>query len=300
MRDTAKALLRPVRRLAQRFVQLESPPASDDEIFSQQMQRSIANQYALFRLHGKAPYAHIRSAGFRVYSQFEEDGIILYVLAMIGFRSQRVVEMCCGMGTECMATNLILNHGFDGVLFDGNESNITAARQFFAGKHDCVLYPPVLKQAWITAENVNQLLSESGCSGEIDLLSLDLDGNDYWIWRALEMIAPRLIVVEAQNIIPADLALVRPYGPNFCYTNQKGPDFMGASTLAMVRLARSRGYRLIGAHRHGFNLFFLRNDEGQDVFPEVSAASVLDNHWSRWGAANRWPKVRDMPWIEVT
>ena len=75
---------------------------------------------------------------------------------------------------------------------------------------------------------------------------------------------------------------------------------MGASTLAMVRLARSRGYRLIGAHRHGFNLFFLRNDEGQDVFPEVSAASVLDNHWSRWGAANRWPKVRDMPWIEVT
>jgi hypothetical protein len=82
----------------------------------QQMRRNIVNQYLLFRHNKIIPYPNIKDAGFRVYSQFEEDGIILYVLSMIGFKSKRVVEMCCGSGDECMATNLILNHGFDGVF----------------------------------------------------------------------------------------------------------------------------------------------------------------------------------------
>ena len=104
---------------------------ADSDIYSQQIQRGICNQYALFSSTGLAPYPNIRDAGFRVYSQSEEDGIILYVLAMIGFKTRRVVEMCCGAGDECMATNLILNHGFDGFLFDGSQDNIRRADIFF-------------------------------------------------------------------------------------------------------------------------------------------------------------------------
>ena len=75
--------------------------------------------------------------------------------------------------------------------------------------------------------------------------------------------------------------------------------YLGASLLAMVKLCRRRGYRLIGGHRHGFNAFFLREDEGQKFFPEVSIESVHDNHWSRWNQETNWPLVKDMPWKQV-
>jgi hypothetical protein len=280
---------------------LEQIPSPDLDVHSQQIQRGICNQYALFRSSGIAPYPNIRDAGFRVYSQSEEDGIILYVLSMIGFKTRRVVEMCCGAGSECMAANLILNHGFDGFLFDGSQENIRRAGDFFRSKRDCLLYPPALTAAWITAENVNGLLSKSGCAGEVDLFALDIDGNDYWVWDAVKVINPRLFVVETHNVIPADKSLTIEYRPDFNYLDQSGPArmYLGASLLAMVKLCKRRGYRLIGGHRHGFNAFFLRDDEGQKVFPEVSVEQVQDNHWSRWNQAANWPLVRDLPWKEV-
>jgi hypothetical protein len=273
----------------------------DRESQHQQIQRNIINQYMFFKSNGTAPYTKIRDAGFRVYSQFEEDGIILYVLSMIGFKTRRVVEMCCGSGTECMATNLILNHGFDGYLFDGNPENIRRAKAFFEMKRDCLLYTPQLKASWITAENVNDLLTDSGCAGEVDLFSLDVDGNDYWVWNAIHAISPRLFVVETQNIIPADKSLTIEYQPNFNYSDKSGPerDYFGASLVAMQSLCKRRGYRLIGGHRHGFNVFFLRHDEGTQFFPEVSIQEVHDNHWTRWGQGHRWPPVKGMPWKEV-
>jgi hypothetical protein len=206
----------------------------------------------------------------------KEDGIILYVLSMIEFKARRVVEMCCGSASECMAANLILNHGFDGYLFDESEDNIRHAEYFFRSKKDCLLYPPTLKQAWVAAETVNDLLRESGCVGEIDLLSLDLDGNEYWVWQAIDAINPRLLIVETLNIAPSDRSITIEYRSDFCYHDQPEEDFRSASLLAMVRLCKRRGYRLIGAHRHGFNAFFLRNDEGADFFPEVSVEEVRD------------------------
>src|SRR5690348_17477237 len=87
--------------------------------FNQQIQRNIITQYLLAKDRGIRLYPRLCDSGFRVYSEFEEDGMILYVLAMIGFKSKRVVEMCCGAGSECMGANLVVNHGFDGYFFDG-------------------------------------------------------------------------------------------------------------------------------------------------------------------------------------
>lgn len=142
------------------------------------------------------PYNRIREAGFRCYSQFEEDGIILYLLTMIGVDAGTVAEMCCGNGMECMATNLILNHGYKGYLFDGDEANIKAATQFFNKKKDCLLVKPELKHTWITTENVNALLTNSGCPKDVDFFSLDIDGNDYWIWEAIDAINPKSAVLR--------------------------------------------------------------------------------------------------------
>lgn len=307
MKSLVKKALRPAVDRLRRIIRdsvaesISQTNRADSDIYSQQIQRGICNQYALFRSTGLAPYPNIRDAGFRVYSQSEEDGIILYVLAMIGFKTRRVVEMCCGAGDECMATNLILNHGFDGFLFDGSQDNIRRADIFFRSKRDCLLYPPALTAAWITAENVNELLSKSGCAGEVDLFSLDIDGNDYWVWDAINVIRPRLFVVETHNVIPSDKSLTIEYRPDFNYLEQAGAArmYLGASLLAMVKLCRRRGYRLIGGHRHGFNAFFLRDDEGQKFFPEVSVEQVHDNHWTRWNQGVNWPLVENMPWKKV-
>ena len=181
-----------------------------------------------------------------------------------------------------MATNLILNHGFKGYLFDGDLNHISAAKIFFENKKDCYLYKPTLTQAWITKDNINKLLEGSSINGEVDLLSLDIDGNDYYVCEAISSINPRLCVFETHNIILGFLSITIPYDENFLFTNAKGHDqkFRSASLLAMQKLSARMGYRLIGGHRHGFNTFFLRNDLGASIFPEVSIAEVHDNCWT--------------------
>jgi hypothetical protein len=301
MKQLIKRALRPATEFLPKIVKpvIKAEVLAIDR-FQQQIQRGIVNQYQMFKLQSCIPYKSIQEAGFRAYSQFEEDGIILYVLSMIGLKTRRVVEICCGSGDECMATNLILNHGFDGYLFDGDEENVRRARSFFDAQKDCLLYRPTITKSWITAENVNQLLVQAECAGEVDLFSLDVDGNDYWILRAIEAVNPRLLIIETHNVIPSDKALTVPYRSDFSYHSSAHEDFRGASMLAMVELCRKRGYRLIGAHRHGFNAFFLRNDEGLEFFPEVSIQQVHNNHWTRWSQQNRWPAVAEMPWQIVS
>lgn len=273
----------------------------DVDSLNQQLQRGIITQYKTALLAGIKPYENIADAGFRCYSQFEEDGIILYILTAIGIKNRTVVEICCGSGDECMATNLILNHGFKGYLFDGDSDHISAAKVFFENKKDCYLYKPNLVQAWITKDNINKLLEEASVSGEVDLLSLDIDGNDYYVWEAISLINPRLCVFETHNIIPGDLSVTIPYDENFLFTNADGHDqeFRSASLLAMQKLSAKKGYRLIGGHRHGFNVFFLRNDLGSSTFPEVSISEVHDNYWTIFSQQTRWPHVKSKEWESV-
>ena len=237
-----------------------------------------------------------QDVGFRRYSQFEEDGILLFIFSMIGEKSKKVVEICCGSGQQSMAANLIVNHGWEGLLFDGDKALVKEAKSFYRRQADCILKQPTIKQAWITVEGVNSLIAEEGYSGEVDLLSIDIDGNDYWVWKEINEISPRVCVIETHNIIPSNLSLTIPYDPKFKKDNT---DFHSASLLAMTKLSKEKGYRLIGGHRYGFNAFFMRDDVGVDIFPEVSVESVHDNFFTRWSQTNRWPKVELLGWQEV-
>jgi hypothetical protein len=123
-----------------RFIVRENIDATNS--LSRQIQRGLAIEYTNACQGSRTVFSNIRDAGFLVYSQFEEDGIILYVFALIGFGNRRVVEICAGDGKECMATNLILNHGFDGFLFDGKKSNVERGIAFFGETKDSFLLPP--------------------------------------------------------------------------------------------------------------------------------------------------------------
>jgi hypothetical protein len=234
--------------------------------------------------------------GFRCHSQFEEDGILLFIFALVGTTNKKAVEICAGDGTECMSTNLILNHGWWGYLFDGNERKVGRGRVFFGHARDTCLHPPRFTHAWVTAENVNDLITAAGVGGDIDLLALDIDGMDYWVWKAIQCIRPRVVVCETHNIIDAGDALTVPYDPAFVITT---PDYHSASLAAMTKLAEEKGYRLVGTHRYGFNAFFVLNDIAKDVLPSVTPAQCLQDPYTLNARAVRWPKVKDMNWTRV-
>jgi hypothetical protein len=263
-------------------------------------QAIIANQYRLMKkLMAPGEMPSFRDVGFKVHSQFEEDGILLYIFSVIGTTNKRVVEICAGDGSECMAANLILNHGWEGLLFDGDKNSVDGGINFYSANKSTFLHPPVFINAWLTRENVNHLIEENGFRNEIDLLSLDIDGNDYHIMEAINVIKPRVIICETHNVIPGNLALTIPYEPDFNKTNDLHPDFMGASLLAMKKLLNKKGYRLVGSHKYGFNVIFMLNEVGKDFFPEVSVESIHDNSFTKFRRETAWKEVKDLSWIEI-
>jgi hypothetical protein len=259
-------------------------------------QKSIMNQYRLMASAGKKLLPGFNDVGFRKYSQFEEDGILLYVFALIPALNRTCVEICAGDGIECNTANLIINHGWWGHLFDGEERNVKTGKEFYAKNRDTALYPPRFSKAWITAENVNELIKQSGISGPIDLLSLDIDGMDYWVWKALTVIEPQVVICETHNPIPPEKALTVPYDPQFVFQSE---NYRGASLAAMCKLGKEKGYRLVGTHRFGFNAFFIKNGVGEAFFPEVDPASCVNDPFSELARKEQWPKAKDYKWQEI-
>ncbi|MDP2834023.1 MAG: hypothetical protein Q8Q28_12185 [Pseudomonadota bacterium] len=184
---------------------------------------------------------------FRAFSQNSEDGILLYLFSLIGTANKTCVEICAGDGIECNSTNLILNHGWTGLLVDGNEQLVKKGRAFYARHRDTFSFPPKFAHAWVERETINDLIRQHGIEGEIDLLSLDMDGVDYWIWEAIEVIQPRVVVAETQCIWGAERSVSVPYRRDFHSPLIQGFGvYSGASLPAFVRLAKRKGYRLVG------------------------------------------------------
>ena len=249
-----------------------------DEISSlqKQVQYLIGLQHQQLHRDGLQP--NIDDLQFRAFSQNGEDGLLHYIFTMIGTESKKVVEICCGNGQECNATNLILNHGWHGLLIDGSSKNIEHARKFFAGRAEAKLWPPQLVQSWITAENVNELISSHNFRGEIDLLSLDIDGNDYWIFEAIKCVSPRVVMAEYQNSMGPTHAKTQKYDPKFVQKRRPdGLDLVGTSLPALAHLAKQNNYRLVARQDKCVNAVFMRNDVGQDIFPEIPLEDCFDH-----------------------
>ena len=251
-------------------------------------------------LYNKGTLPKFGDIEFRVFSQNGEDGILLYIFSLIGTTNKVCVEICAGDGIQCNSANLILNHGWTGLLVDGNENNIKKGKDFYSNHPDTNSFPPQLIHAWIERENVNELLAKHGIMGEIDLLSIDLDGVDYWIWDAIDVIKPRVVVAEIQCIWGSDHSVTVPYTRDFKTSLVKGFGiYSGASLPAFVKLANKKGYRLVGTQALGFNAFFIRSDVGTEVLPEQSAKSCLYRPFVHWAKHKFLTLVQDKDWVEV-
>lgn len=243
-----------------------------------------------------------RDVGFKAYSQTDEDGILWYIFSLIGEKYRTCVELCCGDGIECNSANLIINHGWYGLLVDGNPVNIRHADAFYFSHVATRGFPPKVVYSWITRENVNDILVSHGFEGEVDLLTIDVDGMDYWIWKAISAVSPRVVVVEYNTSLGPKLCVSVPYDPKFNGFDHSVtcgmPDYAGASLSAMVKLGHSLGYRFVGVNRTDFNAFFVRND----LAAPFSDCRILDSFFSshaQWCQQTRYPKIMALPWEDV-
>jgi len=254
-------------------------------------------------LHDNVPLPGFDEIGFSLLSENDEDGILLYIFSLIGTTNKKLVDIGCSNVNDSNTSNLLINHGWTGLLIDGDENAIRTGRDYYSNCPNTKLFPPISLCAFITAENINQLIGENGFSETIDLLSIDLDGMDYWVWKAIDSITPRVVVAEYQDIIGPDKAFTVPYRPDFkkgdYEVNQIRPDYVGASLPAFVKLARHKGYRLVGCNRYGYNAFFVLSGLGEGCLPEVTAESCLQHPWNVFGMEERFPRVKDMDWQEV-
>jgi hypothetical protein len=206
---------------------------------------------------------------FRSTSQNGEDGIIHYIFSLIGTESRKAVEICAGDGTECNSANLILNHGWEALLVDGDPESIERGQAFYGRCQDTFSSPPRLVASWLTRENVNAVVAGNQFAGDIDFLSLDIDGMDFWIWKALDVVTPRLVLLEFNPVWGPEASVAVPYDPEFRIDYTRQPYYCSASLHAFVKLARTKGYRLVGVQRLGFNAFFLRDGVGEAYFPGI-------------------------------
>ena len=249
------------------------------------------------------PLPRLSETGFRRYSQTDEDGILHFLFSILGTVSKTCLEICAGNGAECNTANLIVNGGWQGWLVDGDARNVQLGTEFFRSFSEINVFPPRYVQAWITRGGVNALLAEHGCTGEIDLLSLDLDGVDYWIWEAIEAVSPRVVVLEYQNILGPDRAWTVPYADDFNARDYPmtgvHPNFAGASLLAFTRLARRKGYRLVGTNLSAYNAFFVRDGLGEAQIPTVTVADCFRNPWALRAMDERFASVSAHPWVEI-
>jgi len=262
-------------------------------------QRQLFFHYQYLK-NQKLALPRFSDTGFRVFSQADEDGLLLYIFSLIGFTNKFCLDIAFASPYGANTTNLICNWGFSGLLIDGKDMKTIQA--FFNNHKDTAIYqyacyyPPTCVSAWVTAENVNDLCIKNGIKGEIDLFSLDMDGNDYWIWKNLTVIKPRVVIAEALTFWGKKKSVTVPYRPQFNRFDVH-PDYMGASQAALVKLAKQKGYRLVGSNQLGYNLIFVRNDLGKNVLPKISLDQLPTELPDK--QKERLNPIKKLKWIKV-
>lgn len=214
---------------------------------------------------------YLEPFGYKVYSQNDEDGIIHEIFKRIGYTDKRFIEFGVQDGLESN-THCLLYDDWRGLWIEGEERYCNFINQ----KFHSVIQSGQLKilNSYVTKNNINQLFEKAGFTEEIDLLSIDIDGNDYHVWKALKCLSPRVVVIEYNAKFPSYLEWIMPYNEHYIW---RGTDRHGASLKAYEKLGEQLGYVLVGTNISGANAFFVRRDLVEHKFVEPATAEMLYN-----------------------
>ncbi|MDP3562480.1 MAG: hypothetical protein Q8R83_09930 [Legionellaceae bacterium] len=226
----------------------------------------------------RSPLPRIQDAEFRVFSQFGEDGILQYLIRETGITPEETsfVEFGVENYLESNTRFLLMNDNWRGMILDGSKQHMDFVRaQTIYWRHDLTAV-----EAWIDRENINQLIADAGFSGNIGILSIDTDGNDYWIWERIEVVSPVIVVVEWNSVFGPNEAISVPYDPLFEREKAHYSHlFGGASIAAFEFLAARKGYQLVGSNSAGNNLFFVRKDRLGRLTPLSAKEAYVESRF---------------------
>jgi len=204
---------------------------------------------------------------FSVFSQWGDDGIIQWLINNIDLPSRTFIEFGVENYRESNTRFLMMNNNWSGFVMDESESNISEIinSEYFWK------YRLSAKAAFIDANNINNLLLSSDIGKKVGILHIDIDGNDYWVWKEINVICPILVIIEYNSAFGIDRAITIPYNATFCRTDAHYSNlYFGASLRALQQLSNDKGYSFIGCNSAGNNAYFIKKEYLNDRVCETA------------------------------
>jgi hypothetical protein len=214
----------------------------------------------------------INDVEFKVFSQWGEDGIIDWLINILPFIPKTFIEFGVENYEESNTRLLLINNNWSGIVIDGSQENIQNIKnQEIYWKYDLKAI-----NAFINIDNINNLISHSNFGSEIGILSIDIDGNDYWIWEKIYNIKPVIVICEYNAIFGDIHEITIPYDKNF-HRNEysKSNLYFGSSINALIKLAETKGYDFIGTNSNGCNAFFVEKKFSSFVLDKIKFKYVF-------------------------
>ena len=252
-------------------------------------------------------YERLSDAEFRVFSQFGEDGIIQYLISRVPIENDVFVEFGVEDYTESNTRFLLCNDNWRGLILDGSTSHIDFVRTNNLGWRHSI----DARSVFVTRDNINETIAGAGISGDIGILSVDIDGNDYWVLEAIDVVHPRILIAEYNSTFGPDSAVSVPYDPEFDRTKAHYSNLYWGASLAALSLAAGRkGLVFVGSNSAGNNAFFVRRDLLGDLPTPTPQEGWVDARFRESrdpegsltyldGRAARVAAIADMPLIDV-
>ena len=226
----------------------------------------LAGRTAAWQLPRNRKIKNLSEVEFRVFSQWGEDGIIDWLVSHVAVPNTRFVEFGVETFREANCRFLLMNRNWKGLVFDGDETHMAALRN----ERIHWMYDLTARSAFVTTENIDELITREEFGGPLGILSIDIDGNDYWVWKAIKSVNPAIVICEYNPILGDTHAISVPYDPNFRRFNAHFSGlFFGCSIEALRQLAKQRGYSFVGSNSNGINAFFVRNDLAGPVLAKL-------------------------------
>lgn len=259
-------MLNPVKRkiktLLNQAIKLNNP-TNDTQLLT--LGKILSNQQYLLKFN------RINDYEFKIFSQFGDDGIIQHLVKSINIENKTFIEFGVENYLESNTRFLLMNNNWSGYVMDGSEKHINQLKS--SGWY--WQYDLRARAVFITKENINHEIEKAGFIN-LGLLHIDLDGNDYWIWKELntEKIKPCIVILEYNSVFGKDRSIAVPYDPEFIRSQKHYSNlYWGASLQALINLSKKKNYEFIGCNTAGNNAYFIRKDLITD---EIHPVSVED------------------------
>lgn len=220
--------------------------------------KMLAAKFLINQMKLEGVYENIQDAEFKVFSQWGDDGIIQYLVHQLKLKFEKFVEFGVQNYRESNTRFLLMNNNWEGLVIEGDKKCI----DFIIRDYIYWRYALKAVHAFINKDNINKILKENHFSDEIGLLSIDIDGNDYWIWNAVHEVEPIIVIIEYNGLFGDQHSITVPYDPQFIRTQAHYSNlYWGTSLKALCLLAAKKGYEFVGSNSNGNNAYFVRKDK---------------------------------------